>query len=88
MNLCGRQDLRFFGKSSGVILIQKAIDLKKEVTGYEESEERLFHPVDDYPVRPTDPDYGAYVLIILSSGNAPPRVSWSQSIRSLTRYWA
>lgn len=88
MDLSSRQDHRFFGKSSGVTLVHMAIDLKKEATGYEESEARLFHPVDGYPVRPNDPDYGAFVLIILSSGNAQPRPSKSQTIRSPTWYWA
>ncbi|KAF8557065.1 hypothetical protein OG21DRAFT_1435731 [Imleria badia] len=52
MNISHKQ-ARFFGKSSGVMLIQKAIDLKKEVTGSEglPLPVRLFRPVDDecYP---------------------------------------
>lgn len=52
MNLA-RRGTRFFGKSSGVMLIQKAIDLKKEVTGSEESRDHFLRPLEDgrYPVR-------------------------------------
>lgn len=83
---------RFFGKSSGVMLIQKAIDLKKEVTGSEglPLPVRLFRPVDDecYPVRSHDPDHHAYILIPVSSGNAQPETFKSPSTRSRTRNWA
>lgn len=52
LSLRPHMNKRFFGKSSGVMLIQKAIDLKKEVTGSEESRDSFF-PVQDehYPVR-------------------------------------
>ncbi|KAG9309147.1 hypothetical protein JVU11DRAFT_10857 [Chiua virens] len=51
MNLVPRRRARFFGKSSGVMLIQKAIDLKKEATGADEGDPIIFRPVDDdcYP---------------------------------------
>ena len=41
---------RFFGKSSGVMLVQKAMDLKKEITGSEELRFRRLEP-ECYPVR-------------------------------------
>ncbi|KAG6370771.1 hypothetical protein JVT61DRAFT_10973 [Boletus reticuloceps] len=42
---------RFFGKSSGVMLIQKAIDLKKEVTGSEHFQSTFFRQGEEecYP---------------------------------------
>lgn len=48
-----RHQNRFFGKSSGVMLIRKAIDLKKEVTGTNDSREHFFNSIEDnsYPVR-------------------------------------
>lgn len=53
MKLTGWQ-ARFFGKSSGVMLIRKAIDLKKEATGGEAFQTRFLRHVEDecYPVRP------------------------------------
>ena len=53
MHLTDQRVDRFFGKSSGVMLIQKAIDLKKEVTGSEEEfRSHWFRPIDQdsFPV--------------------------------------
>lgn len=65
MSLAPRRHARFFGKSSGVMLIQKAIDLKKEVTGFEETPEHFIRPLEDdsYPVSLNDPQHNAYILI-------------------------
>lgn len=65
MNLGPRRHNRFFGKSSGVMLIQKAIDLKKEVTGFEETRDHFLRPLEDdcYPVRSNDSHHNAYILI-------------------------
>jgi hypothetical protein len=82
---------RFIGKSSGVVLIQKAIDLKKEVTGSGEHQARILsHRVQDtpYPVRPNEPGHDAYILITVSSGNARSDSSRSPTTRSLTKNWA
>ena len=83
---------RFIGKSSGVTLVKKAIDLKKEVTGSGEHQARIqFHRVQDepyYPVRSYDPGHNAYVLIAVSSGNARPESLRSPNSSSLTKNWA
>lgn len=78
---------RFFGKSSGVMLVQKAMDLKKEITGSEELRFRRLEP-ECYPVRSNDLDRNAYILITVSSGNVRPDTSRSPNTPSLTKNWA
>lgn len=60
MSLAPRRHNRFFGKSSGVMLIRKAIDLKKEFTGSDELQDHFMRPLEDesYPVR------GHMILVI------------------------
>ena len=91
MDLSGWRS-RFIGKSSGVTLIKKAIDLKEEVTGSGEHQARIqFHRVQDepcHPVRSYDPGHNAYVLIAVSSGNARPESLRSPNSSSLTKNWA
>ncbi|KAH0832830.1 hypothetical protein J3R83DRAFT_11755 [Lanmaoa asiatica] len=77
MSLIPRRNNRFFGKSSGVMLIQKAIDLKNEVTGSEEVRERFIRPLDEcYPVRSNDPRRNIYIYL-------DPSLKWELAARNI-----
>lgn len=80
---------RFFGKSSGVNLVQKAIDLKKEYTGDEDIQPDFRHHKGRPEFRGTFPVRIVLPFVsrvdISSSGSWPQRILLSRSISFLRR---